>query len=156
MEDDMTLRNPRVDGVRLFVSGLDDSLSVESMMGLVVDCCGRGGDRPNGIIVRPTAGDHRWAPADLDRIAAAVIPHLEAGEKVNVHCRSGRSRSTTAAAAVLLAMGHAKTLEEAVHLCALDSYIDGVGKAPDRRCMASLREWWHGRKQAPLFSTHRA
>lgn len=148
-----TIRTPIIEGplVRLFVCDLSDSLEIEGHMGLVVDCCGRGGNRPNGIIVRPTAGDHLWAPADLDRIVNAVIPRLEAGERVNIHCKSGRSRSTTAAAAVLLVMGKAATPTEAVRMVARNAYKDGIGDAPNRRCTASLDAWWQGRRQVPLL-----
>lgn len=144
-----TLRSPDPDaGVGLFVSGLTESRQVEHLMELVVDCCGRGGDRPNGIVARPSAGDHRWAPADLDRIVLEVAPRLRDGHRVLVHCRSGRSRSTTAAAAVLLDMGLAGTPDEAVRMVAL-----GAGRPPDRRCTVSLREWWSARRQIPLFPT---
>lgn len=148
-----TLRTPALEGplVRLFVCGLRESLEIDHMVGLVVDCCGRGGDRTNGIVVRPSAGDHRWAIADLDRIVGAVAPVLEAGGRVNIHCRSGRSRSTTAAAAVLLAMGRATNPDDAVRMVALNAHKDGVGEAPDRRCMTSLHEWWQSRRQTRLF-----
>jgi len=148
-----TIRTPIIDGpiVRLFVSDLNDSLQVEHLMGLVVDCCGRGGDRPNGIVVRPTAGDHLWAPADLDRIVDAVIPRLRDGQRVLVHCKSGRSRSTTAAAAVLLVMGAASTPTEAVRMVARNAYKDGIGDTPNRRCTASLDAWWTARRQTALF-----
>ena len=147
-----TLRSPQINGdhLPLFVSGFKESIEIEGLMALVVDCCGRGGDRPNGIIVRPTAGDHLWAPADLDRIVAAVVPRLEARERVNIHCRSGRSRSTTAAAAVLLVMGYAKTPTDAVRLVARNAWKNGVGDAPNRRCTASLDAWWEGRRQVAL------
>ncbi len=144
-----TLRAPDPGvGVGLFVSGLIESRQVDHLMGLVVDCCGRGGDRQNGIIVKPSAGDHRWAPADLDRIVGEVAPRLRDGHRVLVHCRSGRSRSTTAAAAVLLDMGLAGTPDEAVRMVAL-----GTGRPPDRRCTSSLREWWSARRQGSLFPT---
>lgn len=148
-----TLRAPILDGppVRLFVCGLRDSLEIDHMFGLVVDCCGRGGDRSNGIVVRPSAGDHRWAIADLDRIVGAVVPLLRSGGRVNIHCRSGRSRSTTAAAAVLLDMGRATNPDDAVRMVALNAHKNGIGESPDRRSMASLHEWWHSRRQTRLF-----
>ncbi|NBQ99649.1 MAG: hypothetical protein EBT79_10735 [Actinobacteria bacterium] len=147
-----TLRSPTpYINVRMFISGLDEAHQVDHMMGLVVDCCGRGGDRPNGIIARPTAGNHRWAPADLDRIVREVSPRLRDGQRVLIHCRSGRSRSTTAAAAVLLDMGLANTPDEAVRMVALGAFRDGVGETPDRRCTTSLREWWEARRQTALF-----
>jgi rhodanese-related sulfurtransferase len=126
-----TLRAPDPGvGVGLFVSGLIESRQVDHLMGLVVDCCGRGGDRPN------------------DRIVGEVAPRLRDGHRVLVHCRSGRSRSTTAAAAVLLDMGLAGTPDEAVRMVAL-----GTGRPPDRRCTSSLREWWSARRQGSLFPT---
>ena len=120
-------------------------------MGHDVDCCGRGGDRTNGIVVRPTAGDHLWAPVDLDRIVDAVVPRLRDGQRVLVHCKSGRSRSTTAAAAVLLVMGAAATPTEAVRMVARNAYRDGIGDTPNRRCTASLDAWWAARRQPALF-----
>lgn len=141
----MTIRTPRPG---LFVSGLKDSFRIGPEMDLVIDCCGRGGDRPNGIIARPSAGDHQWSVQDLDRIVGVAVPHLRAGHRVLVHCRSGRSRSTTAAAAVILAMDEADDLEGAVLRSSRPS-MDGPC-APDRRCMTSLRAWHIGR-QSSLF-----
>jgi protein-tyrosine phosphatase len=139
----MTVRTPRPDFI---VCGLTDSFRVGPGVDLVVDCCGKGGVRPNGIIVIPTAGDHRWSNDDLDRIVGAVVPRLRAGHRVLIHCRSGRSRSTTAAAAVLMAMGESSDLDDAVRRSARNAGAD----APDRRSLVSLRAWWE-RRQPSLF-----
>lgn len=138
-----TVRSP-VSG--LFVSGLADGLRFGHTVHLVVDCCGKGGDRPNAVFARPSAGDHRWSHGDLERIVGAVVPRLRAGHRVLIHCRSGRSRSTTAAAAVLLAMGESSDLDDAVRRSARNEGAD----APDRRSIVSLRAWWEGR-QPSLF-----
>lgn len=146
------MRSPQLETpIRLFIGDLEEAETVQNLMDLVVDCCGLGGDRDNGMAVVPSAGNHRWAGADLDRIVSAVRPRLMAGERVLLHCRSGRSRSTTAAAAILLAMGKAATVDQALRLCARNTHLQEGGDAPDRRCAASLREWWHGRQQPRLF-----
>ena len=128
------------------VSDLPTSMRVGYDYELVVDCCGKGPDRRNGVTAVPTAGDHRWNPDDLDRIVRLVTPRLESGAFVLVHCRSGRSRSTTAAAAVLLATGWTDDPVKAVAACQLP------GSKPDTRCVKSLRLWWQGRVQPTLFA----
>lgn len=146
-----TLRNPTAEAVRnLFICNGEESQQVEGLVSLVVDCWGGGGKRKNGVIRRPRR-PHRWSPEDLDQIVAEVRPRLEAGERVLIHCHSGRSRSTTAAAAVLLDMRVARNPIEAVEMVALGARI-GETEEPDRRCIVSLREWWEGRCQQRLFA----
>jgi hypothetical protein len=142
-----TLRAARIPGPPdrprcLWVSGLEESVRFAAHFDLVVDCCGRAGPRPNGIVVCPSAGNHRWAPEDLDRIVGAAVYRVRANRRVLIHCRSGRSRSTTAAAAVLLVLGAYDDPTAAIHAAARNPGEDGTGDAPDRRCVASLRAWW--------------
>lgn len=63
----------------------------------------------------PTGGnDHQWEMTDLDDIVELVIGCLEKGRIVLIHCNRGVSRSTTAACAVLLALGKARNVPEAI------------------------------------------
>lgn len=53
---------------------------------------------------------------DLDALVARVLEHLGAGRRVFIHCAFGRGRSALVACAVVLAVGRARTAEEAVAL----------------------------------------
>jgi hypothetical protein len=143
-----TLRSARIQGAaHLLICGLQDSASAEVLVSKIIDCCGKAKGRAGRVTVTPSAGDHCWSPADLDRIVAEVSPVLQAGDRVLIHCNSGRSRSSTAAAAVLLAMGLATTPDVALAATTLES----SRTTPHRRAVQSLRDWWATKRQAQLF-----
>ena len=146
-----TVRSARVAGASpLLICGLRDSAQVEATVSTIIDCCGKAAGRAGRVTITPSAGDHCWAPADLDRIVAAVCPVLSAGDRVLIHCSSGRSRSATAAAAVLLAMGLAATPDLALAATTLEPGPSGRARtAPHRRAVQSLRAWWGARQHGP-------
>lgn len=136
----------------LMLSSLRDSAIAESLVTKVIDCCGKAQGRAGRVTVTPSAGDHCWAPADLDRIVAEVRPVLESGDQVLIHCNSGRSRSSTAAAAVLLAMGLVSNVDAALSATVLDPATSGICRTtPHRRAVQSLRDWWISKRQIQMF-----
>jgi hypothetical protein len=104
------------------------------------------GELPLGIganhdNVTPTGSTgHAWEPPDLNEIVRCVIPALKEGKTVLIYCKRGISRSTTAAAACLLAMGDAPTLENAI-----DRTRSHV-RVPASQCVGGLKRWWESQR----------
>ena len=121
----------------LWVSDFESARMVEDDFTLVVDCTGRAPDRWNGISIPPTGiTNHYWTVEDLNRITIKVSARLRAGKPVLIHCSRGVSRSVTAAAAVLLDLGRAHTVKDAL---AKTMY---PGTKPNAHSIAGLKEWW--------------
>jgi protein-tyrosine phosphatase len=87
---------------------------------------------------------HRWTEDDLDVISELVMGCLEQDRRVLIHCGRGVSRSTCAAAAVLLSMGRATEVEQAVEM------VRDSKRAPVNTALASLKRWWANRRQLKL------
>ena len=89
--------------------------------------------------------DHNWTVEDLDIITELVAGSLARGRRVLIHCGRGVSRSSCAAAAVLLHLGKSRTIEGAV----------GKARHPEREpvktAVAGLKGWWASRQQGRLF-----
>lgn len=63
----------------------------------------------------PTPDDGRWKPVEwFDRTIDFVLPAIENGDRVLIHCHCGSNRGPSSAYAVLLAMGHAPATAEAM------------------------------------------
>jgi len=122
----------------LWVSDIQSARTMGDDFDLVVDCTGYGPTAGNGrtLSITPKGRtNHTWAVGDLDLIATVVGLKLEAGKSVLIHCRRGVSRSATAAAAVLLYIGRAKSRKEAWEMASSDHKAS-------RFSTKSLREWW--------------
>jgi len=143
------MRQPIPD-LGLYICGKDEVAAVGGAVQAIFDCTSEGASRhPHMGKVRhvPPSGknDHHWSPKDLDLITDLVSGSIRSGSKVLIHCGRGVSRSTCAAAAVLLHMGRASSVTEAV---ALACHPD---RQPVKTALASLNSWWAGRCQLPLF-----
>jgi hypothetical protein len=91
----------------------------------------------------PTGGTpHTWSPEDLDRITFHVRGALDLEKRVLIFCHKGRSRSACAAAAVLLEMGLAKDVPEAI------KKVSRRTGRPAKSTVDSLRRWWKSKKAA--------
>ncbi len=116
----------------------------------ILDCTSEGvaHTHPFGEYVTHTpptgSNDHNWTSEDLDAIVKKVSQWLEEDQWVLIHCGRGVSRSTCAAAAVLLHLGEAKTVEQAVEMCR-DPY-----RVPVKTALSSLRSWWNEKRQMEL------
>lgn len=143
-----TLRSPIP---RLWLSDAESAGIVRPVVALVVDCTGDAPEGANVIHVTPSGRtNHSWSNADLDRIVAAVakvhqINNPDSTGKVLIHCRRGVSRSVTAAAAYLLHVGRASSVEDALAKTSLPGY------APASQSVAGLKRWWQERQQGRLF-----
>ena len=133
----------------LSVADLESANAVGSNYALVVDCTGKAAKTPNRVHLRPTGTtSHSWTVADLDAITEKAVPLLKEGKLVLVHCRRGISRSTCAAAAILLALGEARNVD---HALSFTKYPDST---PNAESVTGLRRWWRAvqeRKQTTLF-----
>jgi len=99
----------------LWVSDRVSARMVGEDFALVVDCWGKTKDAPNKMHARPTGKtNHFWTVHDLVEIAKAAKPHLVAGRPVLIHCSRGVSRSTCAAAAVMMILGRVDTIDEGI------------------------------------------
>ena len=119
--------------------GPQSARALQHLFVLVVDCRGSeavAGDRV--FVPRSGKKGNLWEPADFDEMVEVVTSALGHGP-VLIHCRVGRSRSVTAAAAVLLATGRASDPDEAYAMVQLRK--GGVGELT-RRC---LLRWWKER-----------
>jgi len=100
------------------------------------------GELPLGIGLNhdnvPPSGSttHAWEPSDISEIVGHVVPRLKEGGTVLIYCKRGISRSTTAAAACLLAMGEAPTLEDAL------DQTRSLVRVPASQCVGGLKRWW--------------
>lgn len=115
-----------------------DAAAAQIGAALIIDCVGA---EPHPSIPTltclPSAGRRAWSPHDLDRIVAAAAPVLRSGQAVVVHCEHGRSRSVTAAAAILVGLGdHSPT--PALAVCRR-------GRGPAASAEASYWSWVHSR-----------
>lgn len=123
----------------LWVSDIESAAVVGADFDLVVDCTGEGPTKGNGktASLRPRGKtNHDWTEEQLTRIAKGVAKRIRKGETVLIHCRRGVSRSTVAAAAVLMRLGQAQTTREAVAKARWD------GHNPASMSMGSLNRWW--------------
>jgi len=121
----------------LWVSGLVEAREWAGAVDLVIDCLDRYG--PTGRT------NHAWTPDDLDRIVG-VVRGCEGD--VLIHCRSGKSRSATAAAAVILDRGLASSPKAAMDMARLGS------RRMNSQSIGGLNRWWARRqaaRQTPLF-----
>jgi protein-tyrosine phosphatase len=114
----------------------------------IIDCTSEGSQhahRSKVLHLPPTGtNSHQWEAADLNDIVDLAEGCLLKGRRVLIHCNRGVSRSTCAVAAVLLHMGHATTVQEAV---AMARHEDRV---PVKTAQASLTRWWADRQQMAL------
>jgi len=128
----------------LWVSDAKSASVLAESADLVVDCrTSRRGDTPENVVKMAPSGktNHSWLASDLDAIVQAVVPRLKDGQTVLIHCRRGRSRSVTAAAAVLVAAGRAKGYEDGVKMAKHPDFC------PKSTCLGGLRDWLQSRGQ---------
>ena len=83
---------------------------------------------------------HAWKAPDLNEIVSHAVPVLEEGKTVLIYCKRGISRSATAAAACLLAMGEAPTLEDAIE------QTRSRVRVPASQCVGGLKRWWESQR----------
>lgn len=128
----------------IWVSDMESASIVGADFTLVIDCTGKGQHRDNVVHLRPTGStSHAWTVTDLDAVAQHA---LAAQGPVLVHCRRGVSRSPCAAAAAILALGRAKTVDQAL---AMTKYQDAT---PASQSVAGLRKWWKERQPRPQLA----
>ena len=141
-----TLR--QISDLDLFVSDRASAAIIGDDFSRVVSCIK---DAPTAancktLVVCPSGKTaHIWEVGDLDQITTIVMMRLEVGGDVLIHCRSGVSRSTVAAAAVLLKMGHVDNVKEALKLASWE------GRKPASQSVGSLKRWWAAQNQTSLF-----
>lgn len=144
----MVLRQP-LDILNLTIASEREVPTIGGQFDDIIDCTTEGSQhryRDRVLHVPPSGSNsHKWAADDLDAIVELAEGCLEKGRNVLIHCGRGVSRSTCAAAAVLLHLGHARTVEDAV---ALTRHPD---RQPVKTAVASLRTWWDARRQMELF-----
>lgn len=125
-----------------------DAVRMAGLFDDIIDCTTEGAPhlcRDHVLHVPPTGkNSHDWTSDDLDTITELAEGCLLSGRKVLIHCGRGVSRSTCAAAAVLLVMGYAKTVEQAVNL------TRDPDRVPVKTALASLSRWWADRHQLSL------
>ncbi len=121
-------------GDKLWVANLEEAREWADAVDLVIDCLDD--HAPTGKT------SHEWTPDDLDAIVTAV--KVATGD-VLVHCRSGKSRSACAAAAVLLDRGDADDPTAAMRMTKM-----GTSRM-NPHSVKGLREWWDRRQQASMF-----
>jgi protein-tyrosine phosphatase len=137
----------------LWVSDRASAAVVGEDYDLVIDCTGNGPTKGNGrtaSLCPEGRTNHDWTPRQLMKIAGGVSKHLADGETVLIHCQRGVSRSSVAAAAVLLRMGVASTVQEALVKTRWD------GRQPASVTVGSLKRWWkvyQGQRQGKMFKT---
>jgi protein tyrosine phosphatase (PTP) superfamily phosphohydrolase (DUF442 family) len=119
---------------KLWVAGLEEAREWGDAVDLVIDCLTD--HEPTGRT------SHEWTPDDLDAIVARA--RVTEGD-VLIHCRSGKSRSACAAAAVLLDRGEAEDPTAAMRMARME------GSRMNPYSVRGLREWWDRRQQAGLF-----
>lgn len=138
---------------RLWVSDRASAEVVGDDYDLVIDCTGNGPTKGNGktaSMCPEGRTNHDWTPRQLMKIAGGVAKHLAEGETVLIHCQRGVSRSTVAAAAVLLRMGEASTVQEALMKTRWDD------RQPASVTVGSLKRWWkayQAQRQTKLFKS---
>ena len=141
------MRHPHPD-LQLMISGKAEVAQVGVAFDDIVDCTTEGVQHlwmPAVLHCPPTGkNDHNWTVEDLDTIVELVKGCLDQDRKVLIHCGRGVSRSTCAAAAVLLYLGKAQSVEEAV---ALTRHPE---RAPVKTALASLEAWWLTRRNPKL------
>jgi len=110
----------------------------------IFDCTPEGVDHPHRdkvLHLPPTGGNsHKWSPEDLDVIVELAEGCLDKNRRVIIHCGRGVSRSTCAAAAVLLHRGVTSDVDDAV------ARARNPERQPVATALASLRSWWVGRE----------
>ena len=121
-------------GPKLWVSSLEEAQEWAGAVDYVINCLDA--YHPTGKT------NHAWTVADLDRI---VEHALQTAGDVLVNCRSGKSRSPCAAAAILLAKGEAKTPQEAMKKTGVE------GRRMNAHSVKGLKEWWAHYRQESLF-----
>ena len=140
------MRNPIPN---LYVAAANEVRHIGGGFDIIIDCTSEGvvhqwTDR--AVHCPPTgSNDHQWTEEDLDMIVGLVEDGLVENQRVLVHCNRGVSRSTTAVAAVLLALGEVRSAHAAVEM-AKDPTRQPVGTS-----MASLTKWWAAKNQPTLF-----
>jgi hypothetical protein len=111
---------------------------------LIVDCLGAPNEPNDGCrveVVTPNGRTgHTWEPGDLEAVVSVAAPVLGNGGRVLIHCRRGVSRSATAAAAVILHLGIAADVEDAVNM------VRRQGSRPANSSVGSLSRWWSSRE----------
>lgn len=119
---------------KLWVAGLEEAQDWADAVDLVIDCL---------TDIAPTGRtSHEWTPDDLDTV---VEKARTVDGDVLVHCRSGKSRSACAAAAILLDRGEAEDPTTAMRM------TRAGGSRMNPYSVRGLREWWDRRQQAGLF-----
>lgn len=126
----------------LWISSAKEAGILSDSADLVVDCRTRDrGDLPANAVQMCPSGktNHSWEIKDLDAIVALVEPFLQENKTVLIHCQRGRSRSVTAAVAVLVAAGRAKGYEDGVKMARHPEFF------PKQVCLGGLRNWLQSR-----------
>jgi rhodanese-related sulfurtransferase len=135
----------------LWVGDEESAAVIGDDYSLVIDCTGRGPTLGNGrtLPCRPTGNsNHAWSVSDLSTIVGVAGLRIEAGGTVLIHCRRGVSRSATAAAAVLLWLGEAETVNAAIGKAQVE------GQRPSSHSVGGLKKWWadwSAKQQPTLF-----
>ena len=116
----MGMRQPHPE-LELYIAGKASVPACGGDVDDIIDCtpegCRSHGHQAKVLHLPPTGGnDHQWEMTDLDDIVELAIGCLEKGRIVLIHCNRGVSRSTTAACAVLLALGKARNVPEAIEM----------------------------------------
>jgi len=129
--------------VGLWVSDTQSAEDFSHPYVLLMDCSGKGVKSPRRVSCLPTGStSHSWTVSDLNKIVARVKAHKG---PVVFHCHRGVSRSTCAAAAVLLDRGEALTVEEAL------AKTSHKVHTPATQSVSGLQKWWAARQQTALF-----
>lgn len=102
---------------RIFVGGVDaiDHLLETEKIDVIYDLRAEiKGELPSEISIhQPIVDETADQEQSIKEATKAVMDAYEAGKNVYFHCNTGRGRGGTIAAAVLLELGQAKTVDEA-------------------------------------------
>lgn len=129
----------------LWVSDAESAAIVGDDFSLVIDCTGYGPTVGNGRTLSVVANGHKWDAASLTQIANLASMRLDNGGNVLIHCNRGISRSVCAAAAVLIRMGTASTVTEAIGMARWSE------RSPASVTVGSLNRWADALRQQNLF-----
>lgn len=143
------MRQPHPE-IELYVAGKASVPAIGGDMDDIIDCTSegcRGHDHMSKVVHLPPTGnnDHQWELDDLDAIVELATGCLKQGRIVLIHCNRGVSRSTTAASAVLLALGLARNVDEAIEMARHHERV------PVKTAQNSLCRWWDRRRQLRLI-----
>jgi len=130
------------------VSSGEEAANSLDQFGLIIDCAGVVPDHPKKVVIKPTGKtNHTWSVENLDRIVSLIDKKWREGDDVLVCCARGVSRSVTAAAAYLLFVGEATTIQSAIDTCRNPT------RKPSSHSIRGLKLWWHERHTGDLFGT---